>query len=89
MGVVDSGGGGGGGGGDSTAHLYYVLRDPKCKAELDGWNLVFDDKLVRFGARVLPPEKIFQKDSEVREVSSQSYEIVRGWVILKFSAYYC
>ena len=49
-----------------------LLRDPKSKAELDGWNLMFDDQLVRFGARVLPPEKIYQKDSEVKLVFSET-----------------
>lgn len=40
--------------------------DEKCAGELNGWNLMFDDKLVQYDARVLPAEPIWQKDSKVR-----------------------
>ena len=42
--------------------------DEKCASELNGWNLMFDDKLVQYDARVLPAEQISQKDSKVRKV---------------------
>lgn len=40
-------------------------KDPKCAKELDGWNVNFDDKLVEYQARVMPPEAIYQKDSQL------------------------
>lgn len=42
-----------------------MKQDPKCAKELDGWNLTFDDKLVEYQARVVPPEVIYQKDSKL------------------------
>lgn len=42
-------------------------RDAKSAGELDGWNLTFDDKLLRYTARVLGQEKIIQKGCEVRK----------------------
>ena len=42
-------------------HVDIVCSNPNCASELDGWNLTFDDKLVQYDARVLPPETIIQK----------------------------
>ena len=39
-----------------------VYSNPKCAAELDGWNLEFDQNLVSYSARVLPTETIMQAD---------------------------
>lgn len=39
-------------------------RDQKCATELDGWNLNFEDRLLEYTARVLPPEKIYQKHAQ-------------------------
>ncbi len=41
-------------------------RDKKSKEELEGWNLDFEDKLVQYSARVVPPEVIYQKNAKVR-----------------------
>ena len=40
-------------------------RDPKSSKELSGWNLTFDDQLLRYTARVLPQEKIMQRNGDV------------------------
>jgi hypothetical protein len=38
---------------------------PDIKEELEGWNLQFDPNLLKFQARVLPPEKIYQRSATV------------------------
>ena len=40
----------------------FVFSNPKCAAELDGWNLEFEKKLISYSARVLPTETIMQAD---------------------------
>jgi len=45
-------------------------RDAKCKEELEGWNLAFENNLVRYSARVVPPEAIFQRTAKVSCVIS-------------------
>ena len=46
--------------GVETFSKYIFFSNDKCAAELDGWNLEFDQNLVSYSARVLPTETIFQ-----------------------------
>ena len=50
-----------------VVHILSLLffSNPKCAAELDGWNLDFDQNLLSYPARVLPTEMIFQADGKV------------------------
>lgn len=45
--------------------FFLTYRDAKSSEELEGWNLEFDNKLVRYTARVLPAETIFQQKAKV------------------------
>lgn len=48
--------------------IIYFFSNDKCAAELDGWNLEFDQNLVSYPARVLPTETIMQaNNSKVRK----------------------
>ena len=40
-------------------------RTPETKEILDGWNLEFDDTLLRYQGRVLPTETIYQQSTSV------------------------
>ena len=47
--------------------VFYLMPTsiPESAAELKNWNLEFDKDLVTYNARVLPQEKVYQKDKNV------------------------
>lgn len=48
----------------ACVHLL-LIRTPETKEILDGWNLEFDDMLLRYKGRVLPAETIYQQSTSV------------------------
>jgi hypothetical protein len=64
--------------------LLFVFSNSKCAAELDGWNLEFDQNLVSYSARVLPTEVIMQaggsKVSKRVGEGGREVEVMARWV---------
>lgn len=72
-----------------------IKSNADASAELSGWNLEFEDKTLQMSGRVLPPEKIFQKNKsfsyeprtaewsrEMRGNPLQSTVNLNNWILI-------
>lgn len=51
-----------------------ITSKPEVTKELAGWGLQFEEQLVKFQGRTLPPEQIVQKDRSGRNITKFGYD---------------